>query len=448
MRKISSNKNTAENPRGPAAPEAVVDIEGQEGVGVEITMNTSHNSSKNSDSESSSENSSEGSSDASSSTDGDIENPVAMPKRKHQVSVSDESINCTRESDCSDGCKESESPDEATKVHHQEEHSLIRESTENSEDSSNPKVNPNKLSGKINYNKQGGKDDSNNDWAEDDDKGVLEKRFGSPTRTCCRDGHVLHTMLYLLNFAYFLFWFIREATADCSESDDKDGKCYFLVKSPLTAPIIWFIFCYCPFLYEFFRSSTFKYLRNIESSESLTEYYDRLRQTAPEIILELTMFHIEIHKTRHTSVVDGNYSSWTSRTEKRKVTHKITGTIDIADWHDASYPLSEEDTAQYAVTKVKLSKEYVPNESFQNQITEMINKHRHLDQFYELDVIYNIPGFKSHFLAVPQNKPMMLGLCWGVLAHLTLVFALPYRIWMTSISGKVEVEIKKLIYAS
>lgn len=315
------------------------------------------------------------------------------------------------EDDCKTGKKNKE------KTNRKDARIKYQSSTESSDHSSTEKCKPEKLAdGQVNYIKKDA-DDEDSDSGED---GELINKLGI-SRACSRDGHVLHTTLYIASLIFFLIWNIA-------------------IRPWALGLLIWVVLFYGPFLYEFFNSSTFKYLRNIESSESLKDYYDRLCETAPEIRLHLKMFHEEIRITR-----DNGHTT----TERVKVvTHEIGGTIDIATWHDVSDPLSEDDTSQFMITKVKLSKDYVPNESFQNQISDFIGGHRHLDQFFALDVCYSIDGFKSHFLAVHKEKPKYLGLWWAVLAHVTLIGGLPYRLWMGSISGKIKLEIKKLIYAS
>lgn len=47
-----------------------------------------------------------------------------------------------------------------------------------------------------------------------------------------------------------------------------------------------------------------------------------------------------------------------------------------------------------------------------------------------------------------EKKPEYLGLNWYILTTLTIIFSFPYRMYLSSISGKVQTNIHKAIFTS
>lgn len=61
-----------------------------------------------------------------------------------------------------------------------------------------------------------------------------------------------------------------------------------------------------------------------------------------------------------------------------------------------------------------------------------------------------IDGYKNRVLAFVDldKRPPLLNYGWCLGAHLTLFPSLPYRIWMSSITGKVDTTVHKLVWTA
>ena len=68
--------------------------------------------------------------------------------------------------------------------------------------------------------------------------------------------------------------------------------------------------------------------------------------------------------------------------------------------------------------------------------------------FYNFSVDLQIDGYNSHLLSYVDlaKKPKYLNMSWFVSASLTFFGALPYRFWVSSITGKIKPGVHKLIF--
>lgn len=178
--------------------------------------------------------------------------------------------------------------------------------------------------------------------------------------------------------------------------------------------------------------------------KDVMQYMDRLYQTKPTLSIHIECYHYE---TRVVYDYDSNGNSRT-RTETYPVTTYVeTEPVCISSWTDASTRLEHSEVKEFQVTKVKLHKTFTGDAKFVHQCENLIARNRGRDAFYNFGTAYNIDGFKTRVLAYVdlEKKPEFLSYQWCLVAHLTLFPSLPYRVWMSSITGKVDTTVHKLI---
>lgn len=125
-------------------------------------------------------------------------------------------------------------------------------------------------------------DDVNN---IDDEDNAPKDAFGA-MEGCFRDCHVKHGILYLGNITYLIAWLVS-----------LDSPYFF---GSWAALIVWMML-YGLFMIEFFCSSTAKYLRNINVTEDIMDFMQRLYRTSPTLTLRIECYH---HEWRTVSYTD------------------------------------------------------------------------------------------------------------------------------------------------
>jgi len=72
------------------------------------------------------------------------------------------------------------------------------------------------------------------------------------------------------------------------------------------------------------------------------------------------------------------------------------------------------------------------------------------DVYYNFYTFYEIEGYKNRVLAFVDldKRPDYLSYKWCLSAHLTLFPSLPYRMWMSSITGKVDTTVHKMVWTT
>lgn len=239
-----------------------------------------------------------------------------------------------------------------------------------------------------------------------------------------RDGHKQHTMLYVLLICLTLSGIIRSSSI---------GVIGFL----------WILF-YIWFLCEYRHSSSRRYLQNINTAQTTLEYLEALRVAAPTISLHIECYH---NKTRVISTTDSRGNTSFHTQIYSVVTYSETEVVPIVEWGNAStFPTSTE-IQQYQLTKVKVSKTFDADAGYFSRENAFINRNRNRDAHYTFHVIYNIPGFTDQVLCYVDraHKPVMLNSFCLLMSHLFVLPSLPYRIWMSAISGKIETTVHKWI---
>lgn len=257
---------------------------------------------------------------------------------------------------------------------------------------------------------------------------------------CARDLHVA-VMLLSASFAVLLIMYLA-----CLTGGACHGRSFFV------SPVFWVVFALVAalFLAEAAVSDTLAYLRNINTTETLLQYVARLRQAAPTVVWTIQCYHFET-RTRVVSSTDAQGRS-TTRTEtyqERVNTHYARDTLKYARWQDVSRVLQEAEISEYKMTKVNLNKAWTGDAGCMSQKTTFIavnNRDVHYDFFEDLQ----IPGYTSRLLCLVHldDRPFMAHWAWFLLFQFSIVGALPYRMWLSSITGKVHNTIHKDIQST
>lgn len=187
------------------------------------------------------------------------------------------------------------------------------------------------------------------------------------------------------------------------------------------------------FLVEAINSDTFFYLLNVNTSESLLDHMQRLRQTPPQVSWHIQCYHY---------VVPVGPSTYAQRVN----THSATGTLFYTGWSDESVILHESEVTKFKMTKINLDKSWTCDAGYARQKSKFIRENNR-DKHYDFSEDFHIGGFQDRQLALVDmsKKPCFAHWSWYILSQLTVIFALPYRMWLSSVTGKVCNTIRKTI---
>jgi len=180
------------------------------------------------------------------------------------------------------------------------------------------------------------------------------------------------------------------------------------------------------------------------SCSDILDYMDRLYKTEPTLSIKIELYHYE---TRVVQYTDSN-GNLCSRTETYPVvTYTESEEVYITSWSDASVPLEHSEIKKFEVTKVKVHKTFTADQNFVEQCENLVARNRWRDLYFNFYTFFEIDGHKSRVLAFVDldKRPKHLSFKWCLGAHLTLFPALPYRVWMSSITGKVDTTVHKNI---
>lgn len=180
-------------------------------------------------------------------------------------------------------------------------------------------------------------------------------------------------------------------------------------------------------------------------SQDFVHYMNRMYSAEPKVCIAIECYHYEL-KSRDSTDSEGH--STTETYYERVVTYTEKETVRIASWEDASLPIDYEPLKEYAVINVKLTATFKGDTNYITQCKAMIDRNRHRDTFiYGSRTLDLQGGFKRRVLAYVDldKKPLFLSMFWYSLAHWTFFLSLPYRIWMSSKSGKLTTTIRKIL---
>ena len=247
---------------------------------------------------------------------------------------------------------------------------------------------------------------------------------------CVRDRHVILTLLTIV----LLFIPILLVT-----------KAITLAEFAIVESIVWVLY-----LLNVFYSNTYQYLRNISTTESVVDYMNRMYRTKPIVRWFIQCYHNET-RTRlvYSPGPNGSTMYRTETYQQRVNTHSARGKLIVLTWTDVSIPLDRKRMGTFAMTKVSVQKKWSGDEGTEQQKRAFILEN-HKDVLYDFHETLELPGYCTKLLGfVDLDKvPLLAHWKWYVFSHLTIVLGVPYRMWFSSKSHKIETTIEKKIFTT
>jgi hypothetical protein len=214
--------------------------------------------------------------------------------------------------------------------------------------------------------------------------------------------------------------------------------------------IIVYSFLAAAYLVVALKSNTFQYLRNIYTTETVLAFMDRMYATEPHINWFIQCYHYETRR-RQVSYSDseGRTQYRTETYQERVNTHSASGQLIYTRWEDTSTPLNRSEIEKFLMTKVSVKKVWHGDIGAIAQKEEFIRSNNR-DVFYDFSENFVLRGFRPRFLGLTDldKKPKLAHWTWYILSHLLVIFAVPYRMWLSSNTGKARTTIMKVIYTS
>ena len=204
------------------------------------------------------------------------------------------------------------------------------------------------------------------------------------------------------------------------------------------------------YLFFVLRSNTFQYLRNINTTETVLGYMDRMYRTEPVVRWFIQCYHFE---TRYRTVASpGPNGTTVYRTEsyqERVNTHSARGHLRFLRWADVSVPLNRVAIETFAMTKISIKKCWVGDEGAAQQKANFILVN-HRDVLYDFFETLELDGYRPRLLGFVDldNIPFLAHWSWYIVSHLTVILGVPYRMWLSSKSHKVRTVIQKQIWTA
>ncbi len=235
---------------------------------------------------------------------------------------------------------------------------------------------------------QNGTDEVPEDDASADDEGPIDG-VGC-AHGCKRDRHLVLTLLtvglilvpILFALGMTFFWFV-------------------VIESIIGGVYLFFVF----------RSNTFQYLRNINTTETVLGYMYRMYRTESVVRWFIQCYHFE---TRYRQVASpGPNGSTVYRTEtfqERVNTHSAHGHLRFLRWADVSIPLNRDMIETFAMTKISVKKCWAGDEGAMQQKLNFILVNRR-DVFYDFLETLELDGYRPRLLGFVdlENWPAGVG---------------------------------------
>jgi len=267
------------------------------------------------------------------------------------------------------------------------------------------------------------KDNNKEDYHQDDEQGTING-VGC-VNGCIRDSHFCITFLTFAMVTIPILWILNVLPT-----------LVFGIAEGIVG-VIYLILC--------LTSHTFQYLRNVVTAEDIMMYMDRMYKMKPEIVWTINCWHNE---TR-TRIVTRDGKRETKTYQEKVCTHSARGKLDFVGWQDISAPLRMSEIENYTMTKVSVKKKWVGDAGALAQKREFIRQNDR-DTYYDFSEEFILQGYRPRFLGFLDldEVPYFAHWTWFVLSHLTVVFGFPYRMWLSSKTGKVRTAITKQVWTS
>jgi hypothetical protein len=133
--------------------------------------------------------------------------------------------------------------------------------------------------------------------------------------------------------------------------------------------------------------------------------------------------------------------------QERVNTHSAHGQLFITGWTDVSTPLDQQEIEIYSMMKISVKKAWIGDSGAVEQRNNFIRAN-HRDVLYDFSETLDLAGYRSRFLGFVDlnNVPVLAHWGWYLVSHLTVVFGVPYRMWLSSKSHKVRTAIVKQVW--
>ena len=218
--------------------------------------------------------------------------------------------------------------------------------------------------------------------------------------------------------------------------------------------LFWFIFIECiigaAYLFFMLRSNTFQYLCNINTTETVLDYMDRMYRTEPAVHWFIQCYHFETRTRQVASPGPNGTTVYHTETYQERVnTHSAHGHLIFSTWADVSVPLNRKVIETFTMTKISVKKSWTGDAGAMQQKSDFIFVNQ-LDIFYDFFETLELEGYHPRLLGFIdlENIPFLAHWSWYLVSHLTVVLGVPYRMWLSSKSHKVRTMIQKQLWTS
>jgi hypothetical protein len=155
----------------------------------------------------------------------------------------------------------------------------------------------------------------------------------------------------------------------------------------------------------------------------------------------MTCYHLVTHTSTQNVMMaaSGGYPPQSSTYQVRVDSHIANETLNISSWDDRSNRAEVSNIAEYKMVVMDLRYLFqFDDDGYEIQKANFINAHKGLDLHYEFTELQTIEEFRGTALCVKDTNaiPFILSYRWYLLADLTFVMSLPFRMWLSASSGK------------
>ena len=178
------------------------------------------------------------------------------------------------------------------------------------------------------------------------------------------------------------------------------------------------------------------------SSDKAEWLLKRYQREVPKFTLRVRCWHTE------TS------GSGDDKKTKTVTTYDVRERVHVLSCVDVTENLDDVNLKEYSLTKIKLTKSFVADRNFANLKAKLYQENKHRDRHCAVTEQMEISSFEPYILAFVEGHEQTAEDSWTRLwlnpavyaaAHVLLYPALPYRIWLCSITGKIKLDIRKKI---
>ena len=202
----------------------------------------------------------------------------------------------------------------------------------------------------------------------------------------------------------------------------------------------------CLFLTPFYireafcKMDSYRYLFKIITTKSLMDKFHQMYAAAPQVLWYIRSYHFE---TRHYSTYHNK--QWHHHSYQTSVTtHSAAKKLKYSRWKDISTPFQRGCIDPSRLTKVMVNKYWEGDTGATYQKTNFRAMNEHDEQNVLTETII-ISGHKRYFY-VNDNRSFRLHWLWYIIAHITIIYAYPYRMYLAAITDELDADVVKQIW--